>query len=93
MKSETCALYLNMSLSKAVDGCDDMSWCPTPGCTYAFVKDQSRFDCPLCFKAYCLDCRVEFHKDKTCIEWKAHQVNEKDETELLEQFKNTFKLK
>mgnify|MGYP002631661623 CR=1 FL=1 len=84
---------MNMSLSKAVDGCDDMSWCPTPGCTYAFVKDQSRFDCPLCFKAYCLDCRVEFHKDKTCIEWKAHQVNEKDETELLEQFKNTFKLK
>ena len=50
-----------MSISSAVDGTDDLSWCPTPGCGYAFVKDQARFSCPLCYKDYCLDCRVDFH--------------------------------
>jgi len=31
--------WAQMSLTRAVDTMEDMSWCPTPGCGYAFVKD------------------------------------------------------
>jgi ariadne-1 len=64
-----------MSISRAIDANDDLSWCPTPGCPYAFLKDESKFDCPICYKSYCLDCRVDFHIGKTCIEIKAERVN------------------
>jgi|LauGreDrversion4_2_1035121.scaffolds.fasta_scaffold354424_1 hypothetical protein len=84
MTEEMFNLYQTMSVTKVIDGCDDLSWCPTPGCKYAFEKDQNRFSCFLCYKEYCLDCRVEWHQDKTCLEWKTEQVNNRDETDLID---------
>lgn len=49
---------------------DDASCCPTPGCDYAFIyeKEDDLFRCPLCEKEYCLKCKTDWHKGKTCKE-------------------------
>jgi hypothetical protein len=54
-----------------------MSWCPTAGCGYVFVKpeDISEFMCEKCNNHYCMDCRTDMHVGKTCIEYKADVVN------------------
>lgn len=54
----------------------DLSWCPTPDCRYMFVYEEggpSRFDCPVCTKSYCMNCRVEYHEGYTCEQWKIEQ--------------------
>lgn len=69
------AKYESLALDKAIGQKKDMSWCPTPDCTYAFVfvdGDHQRdggFQCPLCAKHYCLSCRAPFHKNMTCEEF------------------------
>jgi len=68
--------YENMSVTAAVDRAGDLLWCPTPGCGYAFVFGDSKFDCPMCTKIYCLACRVEYHEDKTCKEFSARRDGE-----------------
>lgn len=69
-----------MSLSRAVDTMDDMSWCPTPSCGYAFVKDSNELNCPLCHKAFCLDCRVDMHFGQLCKDYmKDKKVSENDD--------------
>ena len=47
----------------------------------------------MCAEDYCLDCRIEYHVDKACIEFKAERVNNQDESELIDKLKNEFKLK
>ena len=55
---------------------DELSYCPTPGCNYVFIHDgESDFRCPKCNSHYCLDCRVNYHTGRTCIEYKAEKVN------------------
>ena len=39
LTDEMLTLIEHLSLSKVVDFCEDMSWCPTPGCKFAFEKD------------------------------------------------------
>ena len=63
--------YQTFSLNKAVSLQDDISWCPTPDCKYAFVFqpedfDEAVLDCPLCNKKYCLNCRVPYHDGLSC---------------------------
>lgn len=56
-----------------------VSWCPAPNCRYAYINPEilhSKFDCPLCEKNFCLECRVEYHKGLTCEEFQ--QINPKD---------------
>lgn len=66
---------MKFSLNQAIDVADDTSWCPTPDCRYAFFWDLeegeagAEFNCPLCEKNYCMQCRVEFHKGMTCKEY------------------------
>jgi len=42
----------------------DMTYCPTPDCTYAFFlnPDLTTFECPNCLKDYCLKCKNRLHK-------------------------------
>ena len=58
--------WINMSLSRGVDSAEDLSWCPTASCGYAFVKDSSTHNCLKCGHSYCLDCRVEMHQGISC---------------------------
>ena len=72
---------------------EDISCCPSPGCNYAFIYEEGDdyFECPLCKKEYCLKCKSEWHKGKTCEEYKEYRrigVLGKDEKQLDELFFN-----
>ena len=47
---------------------DGMGCCPTPGCTFAFVWDETnrKLACPLCAKQYCLVCKCDWHAGQRC---------------------------
>ena len=70
---------------------EDISCCPSPGCNYAFIYEEGDdyFECPLCKKEYCLKCKSEWHKGKTCEEYKEYRrigILGKDEKQLDELF-------
>jgi IBR domain, a half RING-finger domain len=58
-----------MSITRAIDSTGDMCWCPTPGCGYGFVKNDSNFNCPKCRINFCLDCKIKMHTGLTCKEF------------------------
>ncbi|KAL4485372.1 hypothetical protein ABPG72_008548 [Tetrahymena utriculariae] len=51
---------------------DEISWCPTPNCEYAFILEdgQNILNCPKCKKPYCLNCKCDYHQGQTCQEYK-----------------------
>lgn len=73
------------TLNLAVDHQDDLSWCPTPDCTYAFVfeEGQTKFTCPSCSKDYCLSCRMPFHNNQTCAEYRVSNNFSKDDEKFM----------
>ena len=54
---------------------EDVSCCPTPGCNYVFVYEEgdNYYECPICEKEYCLKCKSDWHKDKTCQEFQEYR--------------------
>ena len=76
---------------------DEVSFCPTPGCSYMcfFDKNEFHLNCPLCKKSYCLQCKAEWHTDLTCQEYqfnKKHEENMSEEEKLNEKkFKEYIK--
>ena len=73
------------TLNLAIDKEADMSWCPTPGCSYGFVFEDGdkEFKCPSCNKHYCLDCRAPFHIGQTCQEYKINNTHSKEDEQFL----------
>jgi len=74
--------YFEFTLKNYVDiHGDEMSWCPTADCSYAFIydKDISVFNCPRCNKSYCLNCRVPEHKGMTCKEYQINSRMDKND--------------
>lgn len=60
---------------------EDISCCPTPGCSYMFYyeKDDTFFKCPICNKEYCMKCKSDWHEKISCEEnQKLRNVNELD---------------
>ncbi len=82
-----------MSLTSAVEKSNDLSWCPSATCGYAFVKVCNEHKCKKCEKSYCLDCRVEMHEFVTCIEFKAQRVNNLDDSDVISLLTNVIKAK
>ena len=75
IEKDTIEKYWDFTLKNYVDiHAEEMSWCPTADCSYAFVydKETSVLNCPKCMKSYCLNCRVPEHKGQTC---KEYQIN------------------
>ncbi|CDW84022.1 ibr domain containing protein [Stylonychia lemnae] len=74
------------NFSKIVDQQEDLSWCPTPDCGYAFFFEEGNYehDCPKCGISYCLNCRVVFHKKLTCEKYQT-QTKNKDQERLNEE--------
>lgn len=65
---------------------DSISWCPTANCGYMFFfekEDEERFECLECRKEYCLNCRVEWHKDMTCKEYKISSTTSEDDEKFI----------
>jgi hypothetical protein len=54
---------------------DEVSFCPTPGCSYICYYDKNSYHliCPLCKKSYCLQCKTEWHKGMTCQEYQRNK--------------------
>lgn len=84
---ETYNKYNRFMLQNFVDThSDDFSCCPTPNCSYVFVAGgESYFQCALCFKEYCLKCKVEYHIDITCAQY-VNQLIEKKTVAADKQF-------
>ena len=68
--------YQDFTLNWAVSNIQGLVWCPTAGCNYLVSfenpdqQQQAEFNCPKCKNSYCLKCRVDYHKDQTCEEYK-----------------------
>ncbi|EAS06981.2 IBR domain protein (macronuclear) [Tetrahymena thermophila SB210] len=80
--------YEKFSLQNYIDSnADEISWCPTPNCEYAFIieKDQNQLNCPKCNKSYCLNCKCDYHNGQTCQEYKISN-NFTEEDQKFEQF-------
>ena len=74
----------NMSLNRLSEtNPDEVSFCPTPGCSYMCFYDINEYhlNCPLCKKSYCLKCKTEWHKDLTCQEYQDNKRYEENMTE------------
>ena len=77
-KDDLAVKLENISLNHlAESNIDVVTFCPTPGCNYMCFYDKNEFhlNCPLCKSSYCLQCKTEWHKDKTCEEY---QLEKKD---------------
>ena len=77
-KDDLAVKLENISLNHlAESNIDVVTFCPTPGCNYMCFYDKNEFhlNCPLCKRSYCLQCKTEWHKDKTCEEY---QLEKKD---------------
>ena len=62
---------------------DEVSFCPTPGCSYMCFYDINVFhlDCRLCKNSYLLKCKVEWHTNLTCEEYHNEKKYEENMTE------------
>ncbi|KAL4468931.1 hypothetical protein ABPG72_009751 [Tetrahymena utriculariae] len=58
--------------------------CFTPNCQYLFIKDSDldKFDCPSCFKQYCLICQCKYHTNQTCKEYQISTKYSKQDEEF-----------
>eukprot|EP01022_Parablepharisma_sp_SALTPOND_P030553 TRINITY_DN765_c0_g1_i1.p1 TRINITY_DN765_c0_g1~~TRINITY_DN765_c0_g1_i1.p1 ORF type:complete len:335 (+),score=32.50 TRINITY_DN765_c0_g1_i1:1689-2693(+) len=76
LEEEELKKFIDYSFKIAVEGNPaDFSFCPTPDCQYIFVwekgVDSNDFECPVCNKRYCLNCRCNYHVGKTCAQYRA----------------------
>ncbi|TNV85133.1 hypothetical protein FGO68_gene4724 [Halteria grandinella] len=96
LESKEIEKYYQYSFLQALIRQDDISWCPTANCDYAFVyvkgRDNKDFTCTKCHKNYCLDCRADFHKGISCQEYKSIKGGEKED-EAFREFAKGSKLK
>lgn len=46
-------------------------------------EDEVRFECLECHKEYCLNCRVEWHKDMSCKEYKISSTTSEDDEKFI----------
>ena len=70
-------LYLERSLSMALDQQGNIQYCLTPNCSYAMILETGvrSFDCPVCKKKYCINCKEDtFHQGLTCEEYKKQKI-------------------
>ena len=76
---------------------DEVSFCPTAGCSYMIFYDKNEYhlECPLCQKSYCLQCKSEWHQNITCEEYQLSMKKKKEEEDekLFEEYVkgNNFK--
>lgn len=91
---EAYCKFEQRSLLQAIDFGSDLTWCMTPGCKYAFVKDAgvSKFNCPACSKIYCLSCSAPWHEGQTCDENRINNHHSANDEKFL-QFVNKSKFK
>ena len=55
----------------------DVTWCPTADCQYMFVYEEGdppQFNCPICFKVYCMKCKCEWHDGMSCAEYRINNT-------------------
>lgn len=71
--------YEKFAFNKFVEiNSENTAWCPTAGCSFVFEFNRNSpnndFNCPLCAKSYCLNCKTTCHKGMTCAENKVNAV-------------------
>ena len=89
-KDDLAAKLETISLNHlAENNSDEITFCPTAGCNYMCYYDKTEYhlNCPLCKKNYCLNCKTEWHTNKTCEEYQ----REKKESDVDAQFENYVK--
>ncbi|CAK90086.1 unnamed protein product (macronuclear) [Paramecium tetraurelia] len=61
----------------------EYSCCPTADCAYFFIPDDNpHFDCPVCNKSYCLECKIEYHNGFSCQEYRDKQMTQSNEVKF-----------
>ena len=80
--------YIERLFKQEVDMLNEaFSWCPSADCKYVYAIEDLRgkpdFTCPMCTKAYCMNCKSEQHKKQTCKEYQISKDPNKAEVETL----------
>ena len=86
-KDNLAAKLENISLNHlAQNNSDEITFCPTAGCSYMCFYDNGDFHliCPLCKKEYCLQCKTEWHNNITCEEYQRGKKEEENDTKFEE---------
>ena len=91
-KNDLALKLENRSLNHyALNNTDEVTFCPTPGCSYIcfFDKDEFHLKCPLCKKEYCLKCQTEWHQYSTCQEYQAEKKEKENDVKFDEYIKGS----
>lgn len=86
LSEEEMGKYWEFTLGNYIDShLDELTWCPTPDCKYAFIfdKNESQFLCPKCSKEYCMNCRCDYHTNMTCAEYRKNSEFNADDEKFL----------
>eukprot|EP00347_Sterkiella_histriomuscorum_P001452 403371984 len=83
--------HLEFTFNQAIAQQQDMMWCPTADCKNVLVIEEgvNELHCDQCNKDYCGQCKVEYHKERTCAQFQAENQNDKEFLEFVKgkQFK------
>ena len=89
-KDSLCIKLENISLNYlAQTNSDDITYCPTAGCSYMCFYDRNEYqlNCPLCKKSYCLQCKSEWHMGMTCQEFQSEKKGKENDIKFEEYVK------
>ena len=75
----------------AQNNTNEVTFCPTPGCSYIcfYDKDEFHLKCPLCKKEYCLKCQTEWHQFATCQEYQSQKKEKENDVKFEEYVKGS----
>ena len=91
-KNDLALKLENRSLNYyAQNNTDEVTFCPTPGCSYIcfFDKDEFHLKCPLCKKEYCLKCQTEWHEFSTCQEYQSQKKEKENDVKFEDYVKGS----
>ena len=71
---------------------DKFLFCTTPGCDYLFeipphdpTNWDPKLDCPSCKKSTCANCKVAFHRNLNCVEYRSYTEEDYAACMMLEE--------
>jgi len=85
--------YDTMLRDRAIESMSDVVWCPTAGCGNALVKNSVSplLVCYTCQHTWCSSCKIPWHFDATCEQYKEWKDKKNKKNDGQKQFEEWVK--